>query len=383
MSQAGYFLIADISGYTEFLAGSELEHAQGIMHNLMTTLLGAVTSPMRLAKFEGDAVFCVAPAEKVSRPHTILDGVDDIYCRFAAALERIRLNTTCPCQACRRASDLNLKFVLHHGEYAEQTIAGGQELVGAPVIVVHRLLKNRIRESTGIQAYLYVTEAAAAALDATGAFAGKLRHGEQVEGVGLIEGWIVDMLPVWSERRERERVWVPPSADLWFPAPRAALPASAAVLWSYLVDRDQRLRWIEGMTGMTVDGRPDGRMGRGSVLHCAHGKETLDFEIVDWRPFETISMDLRLPLGAVVRTTFELKETPSGMEMEARLKPVAYGSALASLLTRPLLALAARKMQKTFQRSMATLVRVLDQDIESRRVERAQPAASPPRLSPV
>src|SRR5438128_11199366 len=124
MSRTGYFLIADISGYTEFLAGSELEHAQGIMQSLLTVLVEAIAPPMQRTKFEGDAVFCHAPADDIARPQTILDGIDDIYCRFAAALERIRRNTTCACRACRRAGDLNLKFVLHHGEYAEQTIAG-------------------------------------------------------------------------------------------------------------------------------------------------------------------------------------------------------------------------------------------------------------------
>jgi hypothetical protein len=282
MSRNGYFLIADISGYTEFLAGSELEHAQGIMHSLMTTLVEAIAPPMGLAKFEGDAVFCAAPSEGVSRTQTILDGIDDIYCRFAGALERIRLNTTCPCQACRKAGDLNLKFVLHHGEYAEQTIAGRHELVGAPVIVAHRLMKNSIRETTGIHAYLYVTDAAVRALDAELAFAGRPRHGETVDNVGNVEGWVVDMTPVWAERRERQRVWVAPDAELRFPALGGTLPISPASMWSYLLDGDQRLRWIDGMTGMSVDGRADGRMGQGSVLHCAHGKERLDFEIVDW-----------------------------------------------------------------------------------------------------
>ncbi len=379
MSRTGYFLIADISGYTEFLAGSELEHAQGIMQSLMTTLVEAIAPPMQLAKFEGDAVFCSAPADGLNRPQTILDGVEDIYCRFAAALERIRRNTTCPCQACRKAGDLNLKFVLHHGEYAEQTIAGRQELVGAAVIVVHRLMKNRVRETTGVQAYLYVTEAAVAALDAGKVFAGKPRHGENVDGVGPIEGWVVDMMPVWAERRERQRIWVAPGERLWFPALGGTLPISPAAMWSYLLEPNQRLRWIDGMTGMTVDGRSDGQVGRGSVLHCAHGKEKLDFEIVDWRPFETVSMDLSVPLGGVVRSTFELKSTPDGVHMEARLKPVKYGNGpIASLLARPLLALGAGKVEMSFQRSVANLAKVVNDDIASGKVERWQAAVKTP-----
>ena len=378
MSRTGYFLIADISGYTEFMAGTELEHSQGIMASLLTTLVEAIAPPMKLTKFEGDAVFCAAPAEGVARAQTILDGVDDLYCRFAGALERIKRNTTCPCQACRKAGDLNLKFALHHGEYAEQSIAGRTELAGTPIIVVHRLLKNRILEATGVQAYLYVTDASARALDAVRAFDGKPRHSETIDGIGPVEGWVVDMAPKWAERRERERVWVAPGEKLWFPVLSGTLPISPASMWSYLLDPRQRLRWIDGMTGMTIDGRADGRVDRGAVLHCAHGKEKLDFEIVDWRPFETVSMDLKVPMGGVVRSTFELKETPAGVHMETRLQLVRYGNGpLSRLIAKPLLAMGAGKVEKSFKKSVATLASVVAEDIAAGKVERWPSARAP------
>jgi hypothetical protein len=379
MSRAGYFLIADISGYTEFVAGTELEHAQGIMSSLLTTLVEAIAPPMQLAKFEGDAVFCAAPAAGVRRAQTILDGIDDLYCRFAGALERIRRNTTCPCQACRKAGDLNLKFVLHHGEYAEQSIAGRTELAGTPIIIVHRLMKNRIREATGIAAYLYVTEAAARALDAVKVFDGKTRHSETIDGIGRVEGWVVDMAPIWAERRERERLWVAPGAALWFPALGGTLPISPATMWSYLLDPAQRLRWIDGMTGMSVDGRADGKLDRGAVMHCAHGKEKLDFEVVDWRPFETVSTDLNVPMGGLVRTTFELKETPGGVHMEARLQLVRCGTGpLSRLIAKPLLSMVAGKVEKSFKKSVATLAKIVEDDIAAGKTERWQPVAKAP-----
>ena len=375
MSRNGYFLIADISGYTEFLAGSELEHAQGIMQALLETLVESIAPPMHLAKFEGDAVFCYAPAERVVQAQSVLDGVENIYCKFAAALERIRLNTTCPCQACRRAGDLDLKFVLHHGEYAEQSIAGRKELAGTAVIVAHRLMKNAIRESLGIKAYVFVTDAATAAMGAEQALAHAARHNETIDGIGPLAGWVTDMAPVWQRRRDKERTWIAPGEALWFPALGGTLPISPATAWTYLLDANQRLRWVDGMTGMTVDGRPDRRMDEGAVMHCAHGKEVLDFEIVDWRPFETASLDLRLPLGLVVRTTFDLAERADGTHVEARLRPVRYGkNALARAAGGLLLGLARRKVQPSFQRSVATLARIVGDDIAAGKVERWQPA---------
>ena len=58
--EPAYFAIADISGYTSFLAGVELDHAQDIIADLMDTVVKGLRPPFRLAKFEGDAAFVYA-----------------------------------------------------------------------------------------------------------------------------------------------------------------------------------------------------------------------------------------------------------------------------------------------------------------------------------
>ena len=63
--EPAYFAIADISGYTNFLAGVELDHAQDIIADLMDTVVKGLRPPFRLAKFEGDAAFVYAATEKV------------------------------------------------------------------------------------------------------------------------------------------------------------------------------------------------------------------------------------------------------------------------------------------------------------------------------
>jgi hypothetical protein len=86
-------------------------------------------------------------------------------------------------------------------------------------------------------------------------------------------------------------------------------------------------------------------------------------------------MDLHLPLGAAVRSTFELRETPEGVHMEARLKPVSCGEGMAArLLARPMLAMGAGKVEKSFQKSVANLVKAVSEDIAGGKVERWQPA---------
>ena len=59
-TESACLLIADISGYTGYLAGVELDHAQDILADLMGTIISALRPGFRLAKLEGDAVFTFA-----------------------------------------------------------------------------------------------------------------------------------------------------------------------------------------------------------------------------------------------------------------------------------------------------------------------------------
>jgi hypothetical protein len=58
-TESACLLIADISGYTGYLAGVELDHAQDILADLMDTIVSALRPGFRLAKLEGDAAFNV------------------------------------------------------------------------------------------------------------------------------------------------------------------------------------------------------------------------------------------------------------------------------------------------------------------------------------
>ena len=50
-------VLADISGYTSYLAGVELDHARDILADLTDAVVRALRPTFRLAKLEGDAAF--------------------------------------------------------------------------------------------------------------------------------------------------------------------------------------------------------------------------------------------------------------------------------------------------------------------------------------
>ena len=151
--QRGYFLLADLSGYTAYLAGSEPTHGPLIAADFIETMVGRLRGAFALQKLEGDAAFLFAPADRVSGTQ-LLDAVDAAYFAFQRRVRSVSQATACECEACQRIPQLDLKFVCHVGDALQQRIAGRDELAGRDVIVAHRLLKGTSTERAGAHSYL-------------------------------------------------------------------------------------------------------------------------------------------------------------------------------------------------------------------------------------
>jgi len=175
---SGLLLLADISGYTGFLqtvttahsddafADGQVPDAYGLVSSLLDGIIERIVPPFTLSKLEGDAVFAFArDDEDVPRGAALLDCISACYASFRERLGSAMEIWTCRCSACSRVDGLDLKFVLHAGNYVVQSIGGGRELVGPEVVMAHRLLKNHAVELIGHPAYALITEAAASRLD--------------------------------------------------------------------------------------------------------------------------------------------------------------------------------------------------------------------------
>src|SRR3954462_4477268 len=191
-------LIADISGYTEYLSTVEIDHAQDILADLIGTVVTSLMPNFRLAKLEGDAAFCFAPAEKIDGS-LLLDTIEHCYFGFRRRRRDVGQATSCECNACLRIPDLNLKFVAHHGLAITQKVAGQTELLGSDVILVHRLLKNTVVETTGIAAYALFTDALVQVMAIDAAAVGMREHAETYEHMGEVKLWVHDLERRWQE----------------------------------------------------------------------------------------------------------------------------------------------------------------------------------------
>jgi len=197
-----YFLLADISGYTAFLANVEQTHGLDFSHGipagyeilgaLLDVVVQGIQPTFTVAKVEGDAVFGVTPvADLDAVAGSLLGDLRSVVDRFHdVKLEQAAIASDHVCTACPVASSLWLKMLLHRGFGVQ--VAGGShtELHGPAVTLVHRLLKNHVAERIGARPYLFVTDAAAAPL---GLADTGLDHVERYPDAGAVTGRIVTL----------------------------------------------------------------------------------------------------------------------------------------------------------------------------------------------
>jgi hypothetical protein len=283
MKHHGHLLIADISGYTSFLTQAELEHAHDILDSLFKTLLGSIHPPLAVAKLEGDAIFAFSPRSSLYQGQTLLETVENLYYAFASALETMRINTTCTCNACKLMPTLDLKFAIHYGKFIVSKVGGSEELSGPDVILVHRLLKNTIIEKTGVEAYAYFTRASVEAAQLTEMASVMLPHTENYEHLGDVEGYIYDLRPAWKAQREARRICIQAEqADLII---TEEVPVPPAAVWGCLLMPEYRNTMNKSSkTGFAA--LKAGRVSVGSEFHCFHGERLTRQTVIDWHPFD-------------------------------------------------------------------------------------------------
>ena len=315
-------LIADISGYTGYLAGVELDHAHDILTDLMGSVVSALRPGFRLAKLEGDAAFTYRVGASLDGS-MLLDTIERCYFGFRRRRRDVRQATSCGCDACIRIPDLDLKFVVHHGVALRHRVAGRQELMGPDVILVHRLLKNDVVAGLGIDAYALLTQACvdATALDPAGL--GMRPITESYEHIGDVRCWILDLERRWQEEEARSRTFVRPAEALVDIAVATDVPPQLA--WEYVTEPGRRMAWQPWVTAVSVEGATGGRRGPGSSNHCLHGKDAVVEEILDWRPYDYVTD----------RTTIATPDGPLRLLHTIEFEPTATGTTIHIRFERP------------------------------------------------
>jgi hypothetical protein len=313
--EKGCLLFADITGYTDYLAGTELMHAQDVLADLLETIVGSLAPTFTLAKLEGDAAFTHAESESLN-PSMVMDTVETAYFAFKKRLRDVVHSTTCECNACIRIPTLDLKFFVHDGEYVLRHIAGSEELTGPDVILLHRLAKGTSGEAIGKRAYAVYTARTLSQMAMDPSILGFVPHIETFGDIGEVEVFVQDLDIRWAFEQERHRDFVTGTQAVFDRS--FTTPAAPATVWDYLTDPRKRPLWQRLVT--EVLSQTAGRTGVGSINHCMHGPDLIIEHVADWRPFSY--MTLRYDIENAVEKwawTWQLDQLEDGTEVTVRL----------------------------------------------------------------
>lgn len=167
----------------------ELPAAYPLMTSLLDGIVTRLVPPFRLSKLEGDAVFAYAPGDTFeSRGASVIECMKHCYADYRQRRDEAVDLMFCDCSACEGLRELELKFVLHWGNYVVQSIAGHDELLGPDVTMAHILLKNKVSNVMGRSGYVLLTHSAAQQLEIP--IDGSVPHTEHFDHYRPIEAYI-------------------------------------------------------------------------------------------------------------------------------------------------------------------------------------------------
>ncbi|HEX6890710.1 MAG TPA: DUF2652 domain-containing protein [Chryseolinea sp.] len=319
-TQKGFLVIADITGFTPFVASTELEHSQEILQQMLTGIIGFLTPAFTLAEVEGDAVFVYStipenkkgPEERSTRGEKVLEIIESAYYSFRDRKTSYRRIRTCGCKACQTASSLDLKFVVHYGDYIMNDVGGKIKPLGPCINVLHRLLKNHVTESTGWNAYALLTKdfMETISIDRQKLY----QQTETYDHIGEIETYSINLDQQYKEFLEQRKVYLPAEEADYIIQKDFPVPPSA--LWDWGNDPKKRSAWSME-SDWRIGLRPSGRRGKGATNHCANSKVTE--MVLDYRPFEYYTSSMgRGPVKFTLTVNYE--KIPYGTRLSWHVK---------------------------------------------------------------
>ena len=130
----GLILIPDITGFTQFVKGINMEVGVSITRELLSEIIDNNSLGLQLSEIEGDAVLFYKMGQPIPLDKAF-EGINAMYQAFDRKYQALRILYNIQ-------AELSLKFILHYGEMDFYQIRGHKKLYGQTIIESHRLLKN-------------------------------------------------------------------------------------------------------------------------------------------------------------------------------------------------------------------------------------------------
>lgn len=270
--------IPDISGFTQFVAEVEIQHAQHIIEELLEILLDANSIDLKVSEIEGDAILFYRFGEAPTAVELLMQ-VQMMFMKFHTHLKKYHTHRVCNCGACKTAHQLTLKFVAHYGEISLNTVKQYQKLFGKEVIVAHRLMKNGIEHHEYALFTHNLIQACPQWVEVETAAWSPINHGGEAYDSGLINYCYLPLAPLL------ERVPELTPEDYSLPGVKAkvletsiTIDAPLEMVFGVISDLPWRSKWIPGSlpeveeinSTLTQTGQTHRCLANGPVV-VAHG----------------------------------------------------------------------------------------------------------------
>lgn len=145
MENKGLLFIPDISGFTQFVNRTDIDHSRMIVQELLEVLINSNQIGLEVSEIEGDAILFYKFGE-LPELADLYKQVEKMFIQFHKQLLSYDHLKYCQCKACVSATNLSLKVITHYGEFTGYNIKQFKKLIGKDVIVAHQLLKNDIEQ---------------------------------------------------------------------------------------------------------------------------------------------------------------------------------------------------------------------------------------------
>lgn len=148
-----FFCVPDITGFTKFIATSDINFSKEVIPALLRKLIDANIIKMSVAEIEGDAIFFYKSG-RLPSVNRVAEQCKHLYKTFSDFLDNLQKSDPENHTKYLADNQLGLKIIIHYGNISLANIKGRTKLLGEDVIVAHKLLKNGIYELN----YILLTE---------------------------------------------------------------------------------------------------------------------------------------------------------------------------------------------------------------------------------
>ncbi len=274
-SKSTLLYIPDISGFTNFVNKTEIDHSRHIISELLEIIIDSDKFGMTVSEIEGDAVLFFK--EDVPSISDLIEQCQQTFINFHNHLRRYDTERICRCGACETAAKLSLKFIIHKGHVEKINIKDHQKLYGSDVILAHMLLKNSILENE----YILITDQDE--LDRSSIEIDKKewitvkRGSDKYKNFGKYNYSYIPIKSLLKKLVEPSQISFPglgPDKIII----ENTINASVELIYENFTNLDKRMEWNESIKEIILHGKSLNKAG--SVHTCLVGSYSTDIESI-------------------------------------------------------------------------------------------------------